>query len=156
MSFVGMSIFCDLDTFFDPEKFPEGLHTHIEEQSSKLSGGERQRLVLARALIRSSHVLLLDEAFSALDLTTRRRIEAQVVRRRSGRTIVTISHNISPFFQQQCDTILCLHRGAVAEQGAHADLVSLSNGLYAQLLQSAASTGGTNASDDHAEEEVEE
>ena len=77
MSFVGMSIFCDLDTFFDPEKFPEGLHTHIEEQSSKLSGGERQRLVLARALIRSSHVLLLDEAFSALDLTTRRRIEVR-------------------------------------------------------------------------------
>ena len=63
------------DCFFDRVKFPEVWHTVVEDKSSKMSGGERQRLVLARALLRPSRVLLLDEAFSALDLKNRSRVE---------------------------------------------------------------------------------
>jgi ABC-type Mn2+/Zn2+ transport system ATPase subunit len=67
------------DTFTDKAAFPEGLQTLIDDQSTKMSGGQQQRLVLARALLRKSRVLLLDEAFSALDRKSRASIEVRMI-----------------------------------------------------------------------------
>ena len=61
----------------DRKKFPEGWNTLVDEDLGNISGGERQRLVLARALLRPTFGMLLDEAFSALDLTTRRTVEVR-------------------------------------------------------------------------------
>ena len=114
---------------------PEGFDTVLGERGAKLSTGERQRISLARAILKQTPILILDEPTAALDVAT----EAQVMARlaahgQSGRkkTIFFITHRLATI--RQADQILFLADGAVAEQGDHATLMALPNGRYRRFV----------------------
>jgi ATP-binding cassette, subfamily B, multidrug efflux pump len=114
------------------ESFPRGYATPLGERGVNLSGGQRQRATLARAVARDPVILLLDDALSAVDTSTERRILAglrEVLRRR---TAVVVSHRMSAVMD--ADQILVLDDGAIVERGAHAELLARA-GVYATLLR---------------------
>lgn len=106
-------------------KAREGLDTLLGPGGVTLSGGEAQRLVLARALLKRSRVLILDESTSALDLPTESAIFANLLQFRPGTTLIVISHRLSSL-ASWADKILLLDDGAVVAEGRH-------NVLYAQV-----------------------
>lgn len=112
---------------------PDGYDTTIGERGVTLSGGQRQRLALARAVLRDTEVLVLDEATSSLDLETERRVQEHLDRLRRGRMTIVIAHRLSTV--RNADRIFVMDNGAVAEQGTHDELLSL-NGVYRKLVES--------------------
>ncbi|MFW8565638.1 ABC transporter ATP-binding protein [Orrella sp. 11846] len=107
-----------------------GLDAHTGERGSLLSGGQRQRVVLARALLKSSNILILDEATSALDTETERMVMENLVAHTQGQTVISIAHRLSAL--QTMDRIAVIEDGQVTELGTHAELLK-KNGLYANL-----------------------
>lgn len=107
-----------------------GLNGVVEEGGSNFSGGERQRLEIARALIQSTKILILDEATAALDTET----EAAIISRLRQRnlTILMIAHRLATL--KDCDRIYVLEQGKITEQGRHEDLLKLQSN-YFQLVQ---------------------
>jgi ATP-binding cassette, subfamily B, bacterial HlyB/CyaB len=103
------------------ERMPNGYETYIEEGSPNLSGGQRQRLAIARALITDPRILILDEATSALDPESEALVNANLLRIGRGRTMVIVSHRLSSL--TDCDQILVLEKGKVADIGPHLELV---------------------------------
>ncbi len=93
-----------------------------------LSGGRRQRVAIARALLADAPLLLLDDALSAVDTETERRILATLGAQRRGRSAVIVSHRLRAL--QDADQILVLRHGQVSERGRHAELLAL-GGWYA-------------------------
>lgn len=112
---------------------PEGLDTPVGQRGESLSVGERQLVSLARAQIGNPGVLILDEATSAVDPATERRISEALRRVSAGRTTVTIAHRLST--AEAADTILVFDDGRIVERGTHAELVS-AGGVYARLHES--------------------
>lgn len=113
------------------EKLPAGYYTLLGQQGMTLSGGQRQKLAVARALYHDPDILVLDEATSALDAANQQRVRDALMQWKTpARTIVMIAHRISAI--QGCDVILVLKDGKLAEQGTHAELMSLS-GEYRRL-----------------------
>jgi putative ABC transport system ATP-binding protein len=112
---------------------PEGLETRVGERGEQLSVGERQLVSLVRAQIGTPGVLILDEATSAVDPATERRISGALRRLSAGRTSVTIAHRLST--AETADTIFVFDRGEIVERGTHEDLVAL-GGVYAGLYRS--------------------
>lgn len=110
---------------------PEGLDTLIGERGVKLSGGERQRLSIARALLKDSPILVLDEATSSVDVSSESEIQAALDRLRVGRTTLVIAHRLSTV--RGADRVVVLDDGAMVEQGRPGDLVTV-NGAYARLV----------------------
>ncbi len=110
---------------------PEGFETVIGERGVGLSGGQRQRLTIARALLRESAVLILDDATSSVDTETERRIQDALRRRAGGRTTFIVSQRISSV--EHADEILVVDQGGVADRGTHAELVSRP-GFYRDLF----------------------
>ncbi|GLZ00514.1 multidrug ABC transporter ATP-binding protein [Actinoplanes sp. NBRC 103695] len=102
---------------------PEGLDTRVGERGVKLSGGERQRLALARALVRRPRLLLLDDATSAVDATTRQEIMAGLAAELPSTTTIVVTS--SPATLALADTVVYLDRGRVAGVGPHADLLRI-------------------------------
>ena len=111
-------------------EMPEGFETVIGERGVGLSGGQRQRLTIARALLRESAVLILDDATSSVDTETERRIQEALRRRAGGRTTFIVSQRISSV--EHADEILVVDEGRIADRGTHAELISRP-GFYRDL-----------------------
>ena len=112
---------------------PDGAQTRVGERGDALSVGERQLVALARAHIASPGLLILDEATSAVDPATERRLSEALRRASAGRTTVTIAHRLST--AEAADRIVVFDAGRIVEQGTHDDLVQ-SGGVYARLYDS--------------------
>jgi ATP-binding cassette subfamily C protein CydCD len=110
---------------------PQGYQTIIGEKGIKLSGGQRQRLAIARALLRDTPILVLDEALSAVDAENEAVIQEALDRLMQGRTTLILAHRLSSVID--CDRILVLDGGKVSEQGRHDELMSR-GGVYATLM----------------------
>jgi subfamily B ATP-binding cassette protein MsbA len=114
------------------EKMPEGYDTMIGERGVTLSGGQRQRIAIARAVIRNSPILILDEPSSGLDAASEQLVFEALDRLMSGKTSIVIAHRLATI--QRADKIYVVKDGTIVESGTHADLLK-ENGLYAELHQ---------------------
>ena len=113
------------------ENLPNGYRTMIGERGASLSGGQRQRIAIARALLRDSPILVLDEALSSVDAENEATIQQALDRLMTGRTTLILAHRLSSVIG--ADRILVLGDGAVVQSGSHADLIS-ANGPYRDLM----------------------
>lgn len=107
-----------------------GYDSAVGERGLTLSGGQRQRIGIARALIRDSPILILDEPTAALDAESEHLVMSALQRLMRGRTVITIAHRLSTI--RDADTIVVLEEGCVVEQGSHPELLAL-GGRYAEL-----------------------
>lgn len=111
-------------------KFPEGYDTIVGERGIKLSGGQRQRVSIARAILASPKVLILDEATSSLDSESEEMIQDGLKALRTGRTTFVIAHRLSTI--RSADQILVMEGGEIVERGTHDELL-VRDGRYRQL-----------------------
>jgi ABC-type multidrug transport system fused ATPase/permease subunit len=111
-------------------RMPHGYDTMVGERGLTLSGGQRQRIGIARAVIRNTPILILDEPTAALDTESERLVIEALERLMKGRTVITIAHRLSTI--RDANTIIVLSGGVVAEQGTHQELLAL-GGVYAEL-----------------------
>ncbi len=114
------------------ESFSGGFETIIGERGVRLSGGQKQRTALARAIIKNPPILILDDAFSSVDVETEEEILRELKQFMRGRTTLLISHRISTV--READIIVYLRAGAIIEQGTHSELVAR-RGAYFELYQ---------------------
>ena len=116
----------------DIETFPKGYDTLVGERGITLSGGQKQRTAIARALVISPPILILDDALSAVDTHTEEEILQRLSRVMGQRTSIIVSHRVSTV--RGADQIVVLDQGRVAESGPHETLVRR-GGLYAELYR---------------------
>ncbi len=110
----------------------EGIYTRLGEQGNNLSVGQKQLLALARVLIETPQVLILDEATASIDSGTEQAIQQALAAVRDRTTLVVIAHRLSTIVD--ADTILVLHRGQAVERGTHRELLE-AKGRYWQMYQ---------------------
>jgi ATP-binding cassette subfamily B protein len=118
---------------------PDGYDTLVGERGYRLSGGEKQRLALARVLLKSPAIVILDEATAHLDSETEVLIQQALAEALAGRTSLVIAHRLSTI--QAADQILVLDEGRIVERGTHEELVGR-GGLYGELYLTQYSRGG--------------
>ncbi len=109
---------------------PNGLETMVGERGHRLSGGEKQRLAIARLLLKSPSVVILDEATAHLDSENEALVHEALRGALKGRTSIVIAHRLSTV--READQILVLEKGVIVERGTHEELVQ-ANGLYSEL-----------------------
>ncbi|SNZ12153.1 ATP-binding cassette, subfamily B [Natronoarchaeum philippinense] len=122
------------------QSLPDGYDTEVGERGVKLSGGQRQRIALARVFLQDPAMLVLDEATSAVDTETERRIQSALDRLAADRTTFTVAHRLSTV--TGADTIAVLEDGRVVERGTHEELIQ-ENGRYARLWRAQVGDTGT-------------
>ena len=135
---------------------PDRYQTRIGERGQRLSGGQRQRLAIARALLKNSPILILDEATSSLDAESEMLVQDALLRLMQDRTSFVIAHRLSTV--RRADAIVVLERGEVREIGRHDELLARPNGVYARLYalqmfegsQNGVAAGENGASEDRA------
>jgi len=111
-------------------ELPQGYETRIGERGQRLSGGQRQRLAIARALLKNSPVLILDEATSHLDTESELLVQRALHNLMEGRTVIVIAHRLSTI--RRADKIVVLDSGRIAEIGRHETLLA-NGGPYRRL-----------------------
>jgi ATP-binding cassette, subfamily B, multidrug efflux pump len=116
----------------DVAAFPDGFATKIGERGITLSGGQKQRTAIARAILRSPAILILDDALSSVDTITEETILHNLAGVMAGRTAIFVSHRVSTV--KEADLIFVLEKGRIVEQGSHAELITR-GGYYAELSQ---------------------
>jgi subfamily B ATP-binding cassette protein MsbA len=112
--------------------FPTGYGTPVGEHGLQLSGGQRQRISIARALIKDSPIILLDEATAALDSESERHVQEAIAELCKGRTTLVIAHRLSTIMHADC--ILVVENGLVVESGRHDELLR-KGGRYASFYR---------------------
>ncbi|EOI1354106.1 SmdB family multidrug efflux ABC transporter permease/ATP-binding protein [Citrobacter amalonaticus] len=110
----------------------DGIHTQLGEQGNTLSVGQKQLLALARVLVATPQILILDEATASIDSGTEQAIQHALAAVREHTTLVVIAHRLSTIVE--ADTILVLHRGQAVERGTHQQLLA-AQGRYWQMYQ---------------------
>jgi ATP-binding cassette subfamily B protein len=123
------------------ESLPNGLDTMVGERGHRLSGGEKQRLAIARLLLKSPAVVILDEATAHLDSENEQLVHAALQTALKGRTSIVIAHRLSTV--RDADQILVLEKGSIVERGTHDELVA-KGGLYSDLYNRQDLTGAAN------------
>ena len=114
------------------EKLPEDYDTVIGERGATLSGGQRQRIAIARAIIRNTPILIMDEPSSGLDAASEKLVFEALSRLMEGRTAIVIAHRLSTI--RRADNILLIKNGRIAERGSHDQLLH-AGGLYTLLYE---------------------
>jgi ATP-binding cassette subfamily B protein len=114
------------------QSFGAGFDTVIGERGVRLSGGQKQRTALARAIIKNPPILILDDAFSSVDVETEEEILRELRQFMRGRTTLLISHRISTV--RDADMIIYLRGGEIIEQGTHDELLA-KRGAYYELYR---------------------
>ncbi|MEE2703792.1 MAG: ABC transporter ATP-binding protein [Myxococcota bacterium] len=115
------------------ESLPEGYDTLLGERGSKLSSGQRQRLSIARAVLKDTSILILDEPTASLDAETELSLLRNLADWGKGRAIFLITHRLSTI--QRADLILYLEGGRLRERGTHAELMGSPDGAYRALVE---------------------
>ncbi len=113
--------------------FPDGYDTMVGYDKKLLSGGEMQRISIARAILKDPPILILDEATSAMDTKTERRIQASLAAITRGRTTISIAHRLSTL--RDADHLLVMEDGKVVEEGTQEELLERKDGVYATLYR---------------------
>ena len=114
------------------QELPQGYDALVGERGVKLSGGQRQRIAIARAILKDSPILVLDEATSSLDSKTEKLIQCGLDNLMRNKTVVVISHRLSTI--NHMNRILVFNQGQIIEQGSHGELLSR-DGHYAMLWE---------------------
>ena len=112
------------------KELPEGYKTIVGERGQRLSGGQRQRIALARAVLKDSPILILDEATASVDNETELLIQKSLSKLTKNRTTIVIAHRLSTI--KNADNIVVLDKGRIIEQGKHNHLLRI-NGIYSDL-----------------------
>ena len=107
-----------------------GYETVIGDYGNKLSGGQKQRLTIARAMLKSPSILILDEATSSLDSKSEKKIQDAINKLMQGKTSLIIAHKFSTI--RKCDKIILIDKGRIIAQGTHEELIN-SNSLYKNM-----------------------
>ncbi|MCB0169784.1 MAG: ABC transporter ATP-binding protein [Anaerolineae bacterium] len=118
--------------------FPDGYNTVVGEKGVTLSGGQKQRVAIARTLLKDPHILIFDDAVSAVDTETEAHIHAALERLRQGRTTFMIAHRIQTVMR--ADKILVLEHGRIIQQGSHRELLA-QDGIYRRIYDVQARVG---------------
>jgi subfamily B ATP-binding cassette protein MsbA len=112
------------------EEMPQGYDTIIGERGITLSGGQRQRIAIARAVIRNTPILILDEATAGLDAASEKLVFEALARLMNGRTSIVIAHKLPTI--RSADVIFVVAEGEIVERGRHAELIEM-GGHYAEF-----------------------
>jgi ATP-binding cassette subfamily B protein len=123
------------------DSLPNRFETMVGERGHRLSGGEKQRLAIARLLLKSPSVVILDEATAHLDSENEQLVHAALQTALQGRTSIVIAHRLSTV--RDADQILVLEKGSIVEHGTHDELVA-KGGLYSDLYNRQDLTGASN------------
>ena len=112
------------------EKLPDGIHTVLGAKGVYLSGGEQQRIAIARAILKDAPIVVLDEATAFADPENEYLVQRSFKELSKNKTVIMIAHRLSTI--QNCDNIIVLENGRIAEQGVHDELLK-KNGIYTKI-----------------------